>query len=182
MWNKHWFRWWIGTFRQQTIAWASVEPYLCRHFGSLRHNELTKHFSQKAHSWFFTCSHISLILVMIHLYTCSHASFSPNWYLTLYTDRGVDIPSLVPSNEIINGLADFLPSSTIDSHWIGYKRSALYCHQSVEKSAGLDLYSSSNVINDNRDICKRYRHYRTVTRSRIVMWVTGHMIWYRNIW
>ena len=37
--NQHYFRSWLGAVRQQAITWVSVDPDLCRHIGSLGHNE-----------------------------------------------------------------------------------------------------------------------------------------------
>ena len=36
---QHWFREWLGAIRQQAIAWANVDPDLCRNMVSLGHNE-----------------------------------------------------------------------------------------------------------------------------------------------
>ena len=33
--SQHWFRWWLGAVRYQTIAWASVDSHLCHHMASL---------------------------------------------------------------------------------------------------------------------------------------------------
>ena len=38
--SQHWFRKGLGGVMQKAITWASVEPYLCRHMGSLNHNNL----------------------------------------------------------------------------------------------------------------------------------------------
>ena len=39
--SQHWFRKWLGAVRQQAITWASVDPDLCHHMGSLGPNELS---------------------------------------------------------------------------------------------------------------------------------------------
>ena len=39
--SQHWFRWWLGTVRQQAITWANVDPDLCCHMASPGHSELT---------------------------------------------------------------------------------------------------------------------------------------------
>ena len=38
--SQHWFREWLGAVRQQAIAWANVDPDLCRHMASLVSDEL----------------------------------------------------------------------------------------------------------------------------------------------
>ena len=40
--SLHWFRQWLGAFRQQTITGANVDPDLCRHVVSLGHHELIR--------------------------------------------------------------------------------------------------------------------------------------------
>ena len=36
--SQHWFRQWLGAFRQQAITWANGDPDLCRHIASLGPN------------------------------------------------------------------------------------------------------------------------------------------------
>ena len=38
--SQHWFRWWLGAFRQHAITWANVDLVLCRYIVSLGHNAL----------------------------------------------------------------------------------------------------------------------------------------------
>ena len=38
--SQHWFRWWLGTERQQAITWSNVEQNPCPHMASLGPNEL----------------------------------------------------------------------------------------------------------------------------------------------
>ena len=38
--SQHWFRWWLGAVRQQTIAWTNVHPDLCRHMASIGRNHM----------------------------------------------------------------------------------------------------------------------------------------------
>ena len=38
--SQHWFRWWLGSIRQQANTWANVDQDLCNHMVSLGHNEL----------------------------------------------------------------------------------------------------------------------------------------------
>ena len=40
--SRHWFREWLGAFRQQTITKANVDPNLCYHMASINHTELTR--------------------------------------------------------------------------------------------------------------------------------------------
>ena len=35
--SQHWFRWWLGYFREETIKWANIDPDLCRHLAALDH-------------------------------------------------------------------------------------------------------------------------------------------------
>ena len=37
--SQHQSRWWLGAMRQQTFAWANIDPDLCRHVASLRHSK-----------------------------------------------------------------------------------------------------------------------------------------------
>ena len=39
--SQHWLRWWLGVVRPQAIAWAYVDPDLCRRRVSLGPNELS---------------------------------------------------------------------------------------------------------------------------------------------
>ena len=39
--SQHWFRQGLGAVRQQAVAWANVDPDLCRHMALLGYNELT---------------------------------------------------------------------------------------------------------------------------------------------
>ena len=38
--SEHWFREWLGAYRQQAITWANAGPCLCGHMASLVHTEL----------------------------------------------------------------------------------------------------------------------------------------------
>ena len=29
--SQHWFKWWVGAFRQEAMTWANVDPDLCCH-------------------------------------------------------------------------------------------------------------------------------------------------------
>ena len=40
--SQHWFRWWLGAVRQQTITWAIVDTIFCHHMASLGPNELKR--------------------------------------------------------------------------------------------------------------------------------------------
>ena len=37
--SQHWFRWWLGAIKQQSVTWANVDLGLCHHMPSLGHNE-----------------------------------------------------------------------------------------------------------------------------------------------
>ena len=55
--SQHWFRWWLGAVRQQTITWANVDSVSCRLMVSLGHNELIQKILQ---SNFILCELISI--------------------------------------------------------------------------------------------------------------------------
>ena len=38
--RQHWYRQWLGAFRQQAITWANVDPDLCRDMASMGHSGL----------------------------------------------------------------------------------------------------------------------------------------------
>ena len=59
--SQHWFRWWLGAFRQQNITSANVDPDLCHHMVSLGHNELI-HWEK------FTVSFSVMVLLKLSIY------------------------------------------------------------------------------------------------------------------
>ena len=40
--SQHWFGYWLGAVRQQSITWANIDTDLCHHMASLSHNELNQ--------------------------------------------------------------------------------------------------------------------------------------------
>ena len=40
--SQHWFRWWLGALRRQTITGVNIHSDLCRHMASVGHNDLRR--------------------------------------------------------------------------------------------------------------------------------------------
>ena len=58
---QHWFRSWLGAFRQQTITWANVDLVLCHHMASPGLNEL-KTSSPGLHYYMLSCFQEEVVL------------------------------------------------------------------------------------------------------------------------
>ena len=55
--NQHWLREWLVAVRQQAIAWATVDQYLCHYMASLVDNELiASSLSELTTNWVITGS------------------------------------------------------------------------------------------------------------------------------
>ena len=64
MMSQHWFRQRLGALRQQPIAWAKVDPDLCRHWASLDHNGI---IFRRWKAWVKYCA----VTFNINSYFCS---------------------------------------------------------------------------------------------------------------
>ena len=92
MMSQHWL--WFGAVRQQAIIWANVDPDLCHHMTSLRHNELinlTYLEFQHANIFGQMKSHIEIIFnpnnlacnrLILAFISTSNPVWTPPWTLT----------------------------------------------------------------------------------------------------